>query len=213
MSSVSRNLIVLAGLVTAGGCAGTSNTRLSLPQRYSLVREQLVIHSDFPLPAQHRLLEELTARRFDISRAVGLPVSDEPVHVYLFEDAERFKPFMRLHHPEFPERRAFFVETDTRLIVYAHWGDRVAEDLRHEVTHVLQRTFKRPKFVWGTSNWLPGSSVGRFLLELEAHRVHTLFSSPSRGALMSVWRQPSQWGTDLAYLAMGGYGVYKLATR
>ena len=32
-------------------------------------------------------------------------------------------------------RRAFFVETDTQLSVYAQWGDRVAEDLRHEVTH------------------------------------------------------------------------------
>ena len=42
---------------------------------------------------------------------------------------------MRLHHPEFPDRRAFFVETDTRLSVYAQWGDRMAEDLRHEVTH------------------------------------------------------------------------------
>lgn len=135
MSLGSRNLIVLAGMVAAGGCAATSGARLTLPERHSLVREQLVIHSDFPLPAQHRLLEELTARRFDLSRAVGLPVSDEPVHIYLFEDAERFKPFMRLHHPEFPERRAFFVETDTRLVVYAHWGDRVAEDLRHEVTH------------------------------------------------------------------------------
>ena len=42
---------------------------------------------------------------------------------------------MRLHHPEFPDRRAFFVETDARLSVYAQWGDRMAEDLRHEVTH------------------------------------------------------------------------------
>ena len=31
--------------------------------------------------------------------------------------------------------RAFFVESDTRLNIYAYWGDRVAEDLRHEVTH------------------------------------------------------------------------------
>jgi len=33
------------------------------------------------------------------------------------------------------KRRAFFVESDTRLTVYAYWGDRVAEDLRHEVAH------------------------------------------------------------------------------
>jgi hypothetical protein len=40
-----------------------------------------------------------------------------------------------VHHPNLPRRRAFFVETDTRLSVYAYWGDRVAEDLRHEVVH------------------------------------------------------------------------------
>ena len=27
------------------------------------------------------------------------------------------------------------METDARLAVYAQWGDRMAEDLRHEVTH------------------------------------------------------------------------------
>ncbi len=130
-----QNLIVLAGMAAAGGCTGTLNGRLTLPERHSLVREQLVVHSDFPLASQHRLLEDLTARRFDLSRALGLPLSDEPIQIYLFDDADRFEAFMRLHYPEFPERRAFFVETDTHLIVYAHWGDRVAEDLRHEVTH------------------------------------------------------------------------------
>lgn len=30
---------------------------------------------------------------------------------------------------------ASFNATDSRLEVYAHWSDRVAEDLRHEVTH------------------------------------------------------------------------------
>ncbi len=42
---------------------------------------------------------------------------------------------MQHEFPRFPIRRAFFVESDTRLAVYAHWGDRVAEDLRHEVAH------------------------------------------------------------------------------
>ena len=66
---------------------------------------------------------------------MALPRSDEPIHVYLFENPERFQGFMRLHYPKFPDRRAFFVKTDTQLTVYAQWGDRMAEDLRHEVTH------------------------------------------------------------------------------
>jgi len=122
-------------LVAAGGCIAPSKDPRTLPDRYSLVRGQLVIHSDFALAAQHRLLEELTARRFDLARRLALPLSDERIHVYLFQDADRFFAFLGWRHPQFPRRRAFFVETDTRLVVYAHWGDRVAEDLRHEITH------------------------------------------------------------------------------
>jgi hypothetical protein len=70
-----------------------------------------------------------------VSTKLGLPISDEPIHVYLFPKADKFEAFMREHHPSLPRRRAFFVETDTRLSVYAYWGDRVAEDLRHEVVH------------------------------------------------------------------------------
>ncbi len=126
-------LLVLAILPT--GCAGLSTSRLTLPDRNTLVRDQLVIHSDFPLAAHHRLFEELKAQRADLCRRLALPASDEPIQVYLFESAERFQGFMRLNHPEFPDRRAFFVETDTRLSVYAQWSDRMGDDLRHEVTH------------------------------------------------------------------------------
>ncbi len=123
------------GIPLLVGCAAIWTERLSLPEQNTLVRGQLVFHSDFPLPVNHRLLEELTARRSDLEEKLGLPYSDEPIHVYLFDSAEQFKEFVRLRHPEFPPRRAFFLETDTQLLVYAQWGDRVAEDLRHEVTH------------------------------------------------------------------------------
>jgi len=131
-------LFILAGLTTMvafAGCASKWAGRLTLPDRYTVVRQQVMMHSDFPLPENHRLLESLCTQRADLAQRLGLPACDEPIHVYLFENAERFKGFIRLHHPEFPDRRAFFVETDTRLCVYAQWGDRLGEDLRHEVTH------------------------------------------------------------------------------
>lgn len=134
-SHVPRVVLTPLLAIAVAGCAGLPNVPATLPDRYTLVRGQLVIRSDFPLAAQHRLLQELTARRVDLSRRLALPASDESIHVYLFESSDRFGAFMRIDHPEFPPRRAFFVETDTRLVVYAHWGDRVAEDLRHEVTH------------------------------------------------------------------------------
>jgi len=129
------SMALLFGVLAVGGCVQPLQTRLTLPDRYLVVRDQLVFYSDFPLASHHRLLEELLAERGDLCGQLALPVSNEPIHIYLFETAQRFEAFMRLRHPNYPQRRAFFLETDTRLEVYAQWGDRVAEDLRHEVAH------------------------------------------------------------------------------
>ena len=94
-----------------------------------------MIHSDFPLPAHDPLLDELMAQRRELGQSLGLPETAATVQVYLFESAERFHEFLRARHPNFPDRRAFFVETDRELIVYAQGGDRLADDLRHEMTH------------------------------------------------------------------------------
>jgi hypothetical protein len=107
----------------------------ALPLRHEIIRGQLVIRSDEPLPQHHRLIDELVAQRSELLSVLGLPGSNEPISVYLFSSAEHFKAFMRARYPDLPDRRAFFVEKDTALEVYAHWGDRVAEDLRHEVAH------------------------------------------------------------------------------
>jgi hypothetical protein len=128
------SLVVVAALLAGSGCARWKTAPV-LPTAKSLVLDQLVIYSDSPLPAQHRLLEELRMQRTQLSTKLALPISDEPIHVYLFNTAEDLGAFMRVRFPDVPQRRAFFVESDTRLSVYAYWGDRVAEDLRHEVAH------------------------------------------------------------------------------
>src|SRR6185295_19811977 len=108
---------------------------MKLPDAHQIAVGQLVFHSDFDLPPDHRLVRELVLERDDVSRTVGLPSSNEPIHVYLFADAERYQEFLKRNFPNVPSRRAFFLETDIRLTVYAHWNDRVAEDLRHEIAH------------------------------------------------------------------------------
>ncbi len=108
---------------------------MKLPEAHTLRAGQLVFHSDFELPADHRLIRELTLERDDVYGTLGLPGSSEPIDVYLFRDAQRYGEFLKRDFPNVPSRRAFFLETDTRLSVYAHWSDRVAEDLRHEVAH------------------------------------------------------------------------------
>jgi hypothetical protein len=126
--------IAVAACPLLSGCLLSRNA-VTLPQDDVLVRDQLVIHCDFQLPQRHRLVEELVARRGDVIEDLQLPVSDEPINVYLFESPDRLRDYIAQEHPEFPQRRAFFLEGDTRLDVFAYWGDRVAEDLRHEVTH------------------------------------------------------------------------------
>ncbi|MEN6458674.1 MAG: DUF1570 domain-containing protein [Thermoguttaceae bacterium] len=174
-----RHLAPLLAVLLLAGCAGSLAGRLTLPDRNSLVRDQLVIHGDFPLSAHHRLFEELTSQRADLCRRLALPSSDEPIHVYLFETSERFQGFMHLHYPKFPDRRAFFVETDAELIVYAQWGDRMADDLRHEVTHAYLHAVTPNVPVWldeGIAKYfeVPRGSRGlnRPLLERLLTRVH-----------------------------------------
>ena len=130
---VPRALIVMLVTLSIGCAAATNST--SLPSARQIVREQLVVHSDFHVPKRHRLIDELCQRRDDIADLLSLPISDEPINVYLFENEKRYRSYLDHWHPSFPDRRAFFVKTDTELIVYAYWGERVAEDLRHEVTH------------------------------------------------------------------------------
>lgn len=106
-----------------------------VPDRSVVRAGQLVIRSDFVLAEHHRLVRDLESLRTEVSSDLGLPVSDEPVHVYLFADPARYDSFAARHFPGFPVRRAFFIETDTTLAVFAAWQDRIAEDLRHETTH------------------------------------------------------------------------------
>ena len=134
MRAIEKITVVFTVALLTVGCR-TVPKAPSLPVRHSMVRDQLVIYSDFTLPANDRLLDELAAQRQHLAATLELPLTDEPINVYLFNEPEAYHGFMAQHYPEFPERRAFFVESDTRLAIYAYWGDHVAEDLRHEVAH------------------------------------------------------------------------------
>jgi hypothetical protein len=121
-------------IALVGGCRGLPRPA-ALPAAHEVPVEQLVFHCDFDLSPDDPLVRQLTAERADICRTLDLPGSEEPIDVYLFRDAESYGQFLAKRFPNVPTRRAFFVESDTRLAVYAHWSDRVGEDLRHEVAH------------------------------------------------------------------------------
>jgi hypothetical protein len=117
------------------GCAEWGKPRPTLPEPYQVVRGPLIVHSDSLRPTQPQLVDELAARREDLCRQLALSIPEEPVEIYLFGQAEAFRRFMNLHYPELPDRRAFFIEADHQPVVYAQCGDRLPEDLRHELTH------------------------------------------------------------------------------
>jgi hypothetical protein len=178
--------IALVGVV---GCRAMAPT-VSLPARNNVVLEQLVVYTDFELPKQHRLMRELTALRTDLSTKLELPLSDEPIHVYLFETNDQFRRFIERNYPSFPSRRAFFVETDTRLAVYAFWGDRIAEDLRHETAHGYLHAI-----VPNLPLWLDEGLAEYF----EVTRGHDGVNVPHIEELMLRFNQGG-WRPDLARL-------------
>jgi hypothetical protein len=176
-------------LMLTAGCALLYQPT-SLPTSGKLVRDQLVIRSDFALARHHRLIEELVAQRGDVFDRLRLPASDEPIYVYLFESSKRYDAFIAKNYPDFPDRRAFFVETDTILNVYAYWGDRVAEDLRHEVAHGYLHTM-----VPGLPLWMDEGLAEYF----EVPRGQRGLNRPHVAMLLTE-SQTGQWAPSMAKL-------------
>src|SRR5438445_5221604 len=55
--------------------------------------------------------------------------------------------------PDLPKRRAFFVAQPSvgaseDLLVYTYWGDRIQQDLRHELTHALLHSVLKDVPLW-----------------------------------------------------------------
>ena len=114
-----------------------------LPSRHQQRVSQYVFTSDFQVPADAPLLKELTELRDQVAKELRLPPAHVPIKVYLFEDQQKYRAYMRKKHPELPERRAYFLAWERSppaaddLIVYTSWGDNIRQDLRHELTHAL----------------------------------------------------------------------------
>lgn len=181
-------------LLAAGGCAlsagGNSGPAAQLPADEQVRRDQLVVHSNFAIPRHHRLLDELIELQADVSRKLAVPVSNEPVHIYLFETASQYRAYVKAHLPHFPERRACFVESDAGLAIYAQWSELIAIDLRHEVTHGYMHAVVRNLPLWIDEGLAEYFEVGRELGGVNSGHAHLLKSSRSRG----------DWTADLARL-------------
>lgn len=122
-------------LLTALGCAAIPRPFRSEPFQVAVERPNVVLHSDKPLEDSNKLLAEVAETRASIQNTLRLRLAEQPVHIYLFDDEDAYAAFVRKHFPEFPYRRALFVESTAELAVYAHRGPQLLTDLRHEATH------------------------------------------------------------------------------
>jgi len=131
-------------------------TPTSLPSKFSQRVSQFVFVSDFELKPDQPIFHELSELREQVLKELQLPTppSSALIHVYLFDDRERYEQFMQARYPALPRRRAFFVaqprgmSTTDDLLVYTFWGDHIRQDLRHELTHALLHSVLKDVPLW-----------------------------------------------------------------
>ncbi len=130
----------LLALLAAPGCAALGDRGETLvPTRYQTRTGPYAVYTNFPIEPGAPAIRSLQALEVDIEAALGIRVESEvpPVEVYILDDRKAFTHFLTFHYPELPPRRAFFMAHGDRRVVYTFLGDRLEEDLRHEVTHAL----------------------------------------------------------------------------
>ena len=128
---------------------------VALPVKHQCRVSQFVFVSDFELKRELPLFRELEEMREHIHKTLQLPACMNLVYVYLFEDSERYERFMKTKYPELPKRRAFFIAQPRAmggedLLVYTYWGngERIQQDLRHELTHALLHSVLKDVPLW-----------------------------------------------------------------
>jgi hypothetical protein len=130
------------------------DTAPALPTKYSQRVSTFLFQSDFELNPDLPVFKELESLRDQVHRELELPAANTVIYVYTFQDRERYERFMKARYPDLPERRAFFVSQPRSvgagddLLVYTFWGERVVQDLRHELTHALLHSVLKDVPLW-----------------------------------------------------------------
>jgi hypothetical protein len=136
------------------GKPGAEQAAVSLPGKCQYRVSQYLFLADFEIKRDLPIFKELADLRDQVHKTLQLPASNNLVQVYLFENRERYESFMAWKHPELPKRRAFFIAWPRMggedLLVYTYWGsgDRIQQDLRHELTHALLHSVLKDVPLW-----------------------------------------------------------------
>jgi hypothetical protein len=148
--SFKSHIMPAAAVETKTEAAGLPPT----PGKYSFRLAPYVFLSDFELKHDLPLFQELAQLRDQVYKELQLPSGSSAVRVFLFEDREHYDHFMQARYPDLPRRSAFFVAQSRSiggaedLLVYTYWGDRVQQNLRHELTHALLHSVLKDVPLW-----------------------------------------------------------------
>jgi len=128
---------------------------VNLPSKCQFRVSQFLFLADFEIQRDMPLFKELADMRDQVHLTLQLPSSTNLIQVYLFEDSDRYERFMKAKYPDLPKRRAFFIAQPRpiggeELLVYTYWGngDRIQQDLRHELTHALLHSVLKDVPLW-----------------------------------------------------------------
>jgi hypothetical protein len=135
------------------GKTGKEAAPAAAPAQKQFRISQYVFLADFDVKQDQALFRDLASLRDQVYKELQLAGSDTFVQVYLFEKRETYDRFMQAKYPDLPKRRAFFVAqpqvgAPEDLLVYTYWGDRIEEDLRHELTHALLHSVLKEVPLW-----------------------------------------------------------------
>ncbi|NUQ66280.1 MAG: hypothetical protein HUU20_27785 [Pirellulales bacterium] len=113
---------------TRGESGGWHDTRTFGP---------LVCRADFSLESIDPVLRQLAQLQIDLNDRLGVRPAAEPIELYLFRQEWTYRNTLSRHFPNVPYRRALYVKTGGRGMVFAYWSREFEIDLRHECTHAL----------------------------------------------------------------------------
>ena len=127
---------------------------VATPGKNAIRASQYVFYSDFDLPRDNPIFQELGELRDQVYKELQLPPANNVIQVFLFEDLDRYRAYMKMRYPELPSRRAFFIAQPRsaggaeELLVYTYWGPHIQQDLRHELTHALLHSVLKEVPLW-----------------------------------------------------------------
>jgi acyl-CoA thioesterase len=170
------------------------------PRRVELrVGDRYVFHSDVMLQAEHPVLQEVARLPQRVRHELHLPPSQTLVQVYLFADRGAYERYLHAHFRHLPPRRAIFMArpgpAGEELLVFAFWGDRILEDLRHELTHAELHSVCP-----NIPMWLDEGLAEFFEVPQEQDGVHYRHLAALRAELATPWSPSLERLEKLAWM-------------